>query len=255
VVNRLLLPPMKLVLLGTTGYHPNDRRQTACFMLPEIGVVFDAGTGFYRVSEYLETETLDIFLTHAHLDHCVGLTFMFDVRHGSRLGRATAYIEPAKLAAVREHLLAPLLFPVDPPVDLEPLAGPVMLSDGGRLTYFPLRHPGDSVGFRIDWPDRSMAYVTDTVASPDAAYVEKIRGVDLLVHESYFNDDQTDQAELTGHSCVSEVAKVAARAEVGRLVLVHINPLVKDDSEINIEAARAIFAKTEIGVDRMEIDF
>ena len=30
---------MKLVLLGTTGYHPNDRRQTACMMLPEIGVV------------------------------------------------------------------------------------------------------------------------------------------------------------------------------------------------------------------------
>ena len=41
---------MKLVLLGTTGYHANDRRQTACFMLPELGVVFDAGTGLYRVA-------------------------------------------------------------------------------------------------------------------------------------------------------------------------------------------------------------
>ena len=42
---------MRLVLLGTTGYHANDRRQTACLMLPEVGVVFDAGSGFYRVSE------------------------------------------------------------------------------------------------------------------------------------------------------------------------------------------------------------
>jgi ribonuclease BN (tRNA processing enzyme) len=42
---------------------------------------------------------------------------------------------------------------------------------------------------------------------------------------------------------------------VGRLVLVHINPLVTDDSHIDLAAARRIFANTEIGVDRMEIEF
>ena len=246
---------MKLVLLGTTGYHANDRRQTACFMLPELGVVFDAGTGFYRVNDYLQTDTLDIFLSHVHLDHCVGLTFMFDVRFRSQLNRITAYAEPAKLDAIRKHLLATLLFPVDPPVDLLPLPPEVKLADGSRLTHFPLKHPGGSVGFRIDWPDRSLAYVTDTVAAADADYVELIRGVDLLVHECYFNDDQADQAELTGHSCLSCVAEVAAKAQVGRLVLVHINPLVKDDAELDLDTARKIFANTEIGVDRMEIDF
>jgi hypothetical protein len=30
---------------------------------------------------------------------------------------------------------------------------------------------------------------------------------------------------------------------------------VKDDAEIDIEAARAIFPNTEIGVDRMEVEF
>lgn len=246
---------MKLVLLGTTGYHPNDRRQTACFMLPELGVVFDAGTGLYRVSDYVQTDALDIFLSHAHLDHCIGLTFMFDIRFRSPLKRITAYAESAKLDAIRKHLLAELLFPVDPPVDLLPLPAEVTLADGARLTHFPLRHPGGSVGFRIDWPDRSLAYVTDTVAAADADYVEKIRGVDLLVHECYFHDGQADQAELTGHSCLSEVAKVAAKAQVGRLVLVHINPLIEDDAELDLKTARKIFANTEIGVDRMELEF
>jgi ribonuclease BN (tRNA processing enzyme) len=246
---------MKLVLLGTTGYHPNDRRQTACFMLPELGVIFDAGTGFYRVSEYLQSDTLDIFLSHAHLDHCIGLTFMFDVRFGNDLKRATAHLEPAKLAAVRDHLIAELLFPVPPPVDLKVLTSEVILADGSRLTWFPLKHPGGSVGFRIDWPDRSLAYVTDTVACPNAAYVEHLRGVDLLVHEAYFNDDQSDQAELTGHSCVGKVAEVAAKAEVGRLVLVHINPLLESDDELDLTAARRSFKHIEVGVDRMEVDF
>ena len=46
---------MKLVMLGTTGYHPNDIRQTACYALPEIGVVLDAGTGMFRLREHIAT--------------------------------------------------------------------------------------------------------------------------------------------------------------------------------------------------------
>lgn len=247
---------MKLILLGTTGYHANDRRQTACMMLPEQGVVFDAGTGFYRVSEYLQTETLDVFLSHVHLDHSQGLTYMFDVRAESpRLGRVTAYAEPEKLTAIERHLLADLLFPVMPPLELKPLTAEFTLADGGRLTHFPLRHPGGSVGFRIDWPDRSLAYITDTTAAVDAPYVEKIRGVDLLIHECYFIDDCPEQAELTGHSCLNEVVAVAAKAGVGRLVLVHINPLVTDDAMINLTAASRVFPQIEIGVDRMVLEF
>lgn len=247
---------MKLILLGTTGYHANDRRQTACLMLPEAGIVFDAGSGFYRVSEYLQTDALEVFLSHVHLDHSLGLTYLFDVRAESpQLGRVTAYLEPDKLAAVKQHLLSDLLFPVMPPLDLLPMPAEFKLQDGGRLAHFPLRHPGGSVGFRIDWPDRSFAYVTDTTAHVDAAYVEEIRGVDLLVHECYFVDDCPEQAELTGHSCLNEVVAVAKIAGIGKLVLVHINPLVTDDATIDLAAAKKVFANTVIGVDRMEIDF
>ena len=70
---------MKLVVLGTAGYHPTDRRETACFVLPDLGIVLDVGMGMYRVRQYLATPELDIFLTHAHLDHVAGLTFLFDV--------------------------------------------------------------------------------------------------------------------------------------------------------------------------------
>src|SRR5882672_3877719 len=133
---------MKLVLLGTTGYHLNDRRQTAWLMLPQLGAVFDAGTGLYRVGHYVKTNSLDIYLSHAHLDHSFGLTFMFDVRaERPDLGRITVHGEPAKLAAIRTHLFAELLFPVHPPFDIQPLADEVRLSDGARLTHFPLKHP------------------------------------------------------------------------------------------------------------------
>lgn len=246
---------MKLLLLGTTGYHPNDRRQTACMMLPELGVVLDAGSAMYRVREHLATDTLDIFLTHAHLDHVVGLTFMFDVLYDREMRRVTVHGEPEKLKAIREHLFSELLFPVEPPFDMQPIEQSSPLPEGGKLTHFPLKHPGNSIGFRLDWADRSMAYVTDTVATKDADYVEKIRGVDLLVHECYFGDDMPDQAELTGHSCLTPVAEVAAAAGVGRLVLVHINPLMDNDEELDLATAKKIFPNIEVGVDRMELHF
>lgn len=247
---------MKLVLLGTTGYHANDRRQTACMLLPELGVMFDAGTALYRASDYLRTDSLDIFLSHAHLDHVLGLTHLFDLKSEyPQLERVTVHGEPAKLEAVRQHLFSELLFPVHPPLEMIPLAPEVRLGDGARLTHFPLKHPGGSVGFRVDWPNRSFAYVTDTIAAPTAAYVEKIRGVDLLLHECYFDDDDPARADLTGHSCLTPVLQVAAKAEVGKLVLVHINPMMKDDAEMDVHLVEHIFPNVVIGVDRMELEF
>jgi hypothetical protein len=38
-------------------------------------------------------------------------------------------------------------------------------------------------------------------------------------------------------------------------VLVHLNSLLEDDTDLDLAAARQIFPKIEIGVDRMELDF
>jgi ribonuclease BN (tRNA processing enzyme) len=246
---------MKLVFLGTTGYHPNNRRHTACFMLPELGILLDAGTGTYRVIDHAATPHLDIFLSHAHLDHVIGLTFLLDIMHARPFERVTIHALAEKLDAIRTHLFAEPLFPVVPKCEFRPLAQSVPLEQDGRLTHFPLAHPGGCTGFRLDWPDRSLAYVTDTTASKDAAYIEHIRGVDVLIHECYFPDGMMQMAGVTGHSCTSDVAQVARQAGVGRMYLVHMNPLSTEDDPIGLPVARGIFPHTEIAEDEMQIDF
>jgi ribonuclease BN (tRNA processing enzyme) len=246
---------MKLLLLGTAGYHPSESRQTACLMLPEEGIVLDAGTGFFRVRDHLQTPTLDILLTHAHLDHVVGLTYLLSTAWQRKLDRITVHGEAAKLAALREHLLAQELFPAPLPCAWQPLPTDTLHSAGARVSHFPLTHPGGSVGYRLDWPGRSVAYVTDTTATPDSAYLNAIRGVDLLVHECNFRDTEHEWAVKTGHSCTSAVASVAKAAGVKRLVLLHFNPLDSSADPIDLPAARAIFPATELGFDGMKVIF
>ncbi|MBX3413595.1 MAG: MBL fold metallo-hydrolase [Pirellulales bacterium] len=246
---------MQLVFLGTTGYHPSETRHTACLMLPELGIVLDAGSGMFRVGPRLVTDELDIFLSHAHLDHIMGLTFLHDIFVGRSMRRVTIHGAADKLAAVREHLFSRPLFPVDPPWEFRALEGDAALMHGGRLTHFPLEHPGGSTGFRLDWPQASMAYVTDTTATKDADYIRHIRGVDLLVHECYFPDAMADWARTTGHSYTTPVAELARQAGVGRLLLVHVNPLGPEPDAIDLNVARAIFPPTEIAGDLQVVKF
>src|SRR4029079_10987383 len=83
--------PMKLILLGTGGYFPTTRRHTACLMLPDVGVVLDAGSGMCGIAGHLATEQLDIFLTHAHLDHVLGLTYLVNLIPPHVLARTTVH--------------------------------------------------------------------------------------------------------------------------------------------------------------------
>lgn len=246
---------MQVILLGSGGYHPTDARHTACVMLPEVGVVLDAGTAMYRVREHIETSTLDIFLSHAHLDHVVGLTFLFDIMWKRPLERVTVHAEAAKCCAIDAHLFSKALFPARPPFHWAPLEGPVELPRRGRLTYFKIPHPGGAIGYRLDWSGHSMAYVTDTTARPDSDYIQAIQGVDLLIHECYFTDDDSERADETGHSWLTPVAQVARAADVGRLVMVHVNPLAPTDHPLDLPRARSIFEHCELAVDNMKLEF
>lgn len=246
---------MKLFFLGSGGYFPNRRRHTACLMIPELGVVLDAGTAAFEIGKHLQTDRLEIFLSHAHLDHVFGLTCLLTLYDGDPGNRIRVHGDPAKLAAVQEHLFSELLFPVAPPCEFVPLEHSVALPGEGVLRWFPLEHPGGSIGMRLEWPGHSLAYVTDTTARLDAEYLDAIRGVDLLVHEAYFSDADQQFAQLTGHSCVTEVARVAAEVGARRLILVHSNPLFEDDAELQMGEALEVFPQTQLAHDGMAVDF
>lgn len=254
-----MLTRMKLHCLGTAGYHPSERRHTSCYAVPQVGLVLDAGTGMFRLPGLIATDHLDIVLSHAHLDHVVGLTFLLDILHQRPVNRVSVWGDPEKLEAIRTHLFSELIFPVLPDLQWRPVTPgePQTTAGGAILKACSLEHPGGSQGYRVEFPQqrRSLAYITDTTASPQAAYVDTIGQVDLLMHECNFRDPDQRWAERTGHSWSTAVAELAGRVQAGQLLLTHINPLEETDDPVGLQAIRRIFPAATVAEDQLQIDF
>ena len=234
---------LRWIPLGTNGFFPSHGRQTMSFLVEAEDrlLLLDAGTGVARLGEAAITalirqhEELDVLLTHYHLDHIVGLASLFAV-----WGRRVTVWAPGEplVDAEGPEELGRLIRPPFFPKRLTEMGQPVTLRSyrESELDIGPLhlrlrrqRHPGGSVGVRLD--DR-FAYVTDT--EEDEATVPFVAGVDTLLHEVWFLERETRERNFRprGHSSTTGVAEIAARADVGLLVPVHHHPM-RDAAEID----------------------
>lgn len=242
--------PLELRLLGTGGWLPGDSRETSCHAIRADGalLVLDAGTGLRRIitggAALAGVERMDIALSHFHLDHTVGLSYLDAVRPGIKRyvwgpGRELYGEETSKIldrmlghpfsSAAKERMFDAVLDMSLHQREIGPHAVRVRAQT---------RHSAPSLAFRYG---DAVAYCTDTAFDPETAGFA--RGVGVLLHEAWV----TGEAGTRFHSSAAEAARLARDADVGRLVLVHLDPRV--DARRLLTEARAIFPDTQLGVD------
>ena len=231
--DRIRAPDMRLIPLGTNGYYPSHGRQTMAHLVltDSAAILLDAGTGVARLGEatirrYLDGhEILDVVLSHYHLDHVVGLSYLPAV-WPSRPVRLHAPGPPLVDADPGEaicRLIHPPLFPITLPEFPMPVELVRLVAERTEIAGLEVRlrrqeHPGGSVGLRLGG-DR-LAYVTDTVG--EAATAELAAGVELLLHEVWMGS--AEEAGARGHSSADRVARLAVEAGVKALMPVHHHP-------------------------------
>jgi ribonuclease Z len=93
---------------------------------------------------------------------------------------------------------------------------------------------------------RSVAYSGDTLAY--MPFFKFIQGCDLLIHDGTFIEPFPERA----HADVKEVAALAVRYKIKRLILTHISHRYRDTVEMTREAKK-IFKNTVVAEDNLRV--
>jgi ribonuclease Z len=240
---------MEVRLLGSGGFMPSDRRETACALLRKDGaaLVIDAGSGARRLVSQPELlrglDRISVVLTHFHLDHTLGLFYLVAAGVPIEVWAAGEALEETATETLLPRLLgspfAPAGFLRSFVLRELPVGEAQVGSFSVRARIQP-QHSNATLALRVD---EAIAWCTDTAYDEDN--VAFVRGAHTLFHEAFRPGDETDDPTHTG---ASQAGRLAAAAGVERLVLIHVDPDLEDD-DVLLRNARAHFASTEVGCD------
>ncbi|MGD8311864.1 MAG: MBL fold metallo-hydrolase [Gammaproteobacteria bacterium] len=212
-------------------------------------LVLDAGSGLRLLGRKLamKSNPVDIVLSHCHWDHIQGYPFFDPIYQPDRIINVYVSVESGR------KLLNSLVVQMDGmhfPVRAEDLPSFSMPKfkgieselyerDGIQVVRQPLNHPGGGVACRIEENGVRCAYVTDNELDPPGKpatrydqWVNYLHGVDLLIHDAQYTQDDMPHKHGWGHSLISQVRQLATDAEVGMLVMFHHDP-DRTDAELD----------------------
>lgn len=92
---------------------------------------------------------------------------------------------------------------------------------------------------------KSYAYCADTIY--DESLCEKVKGVDLLYHETTYLKDLHERAAARYHSTTVQAAAIAQKAEVKKLLIGHFSSKYESLDEF-LNESTAVFENTELAM-------
>jgi phosphoribosyl 1,2-cyclic phosphodiesterase len=221
-------------------------------------LIFDGGTGLRVLGQSLLSQMpvkAHMFFTHSHWDHIQGVPFFvpafapgncFDI-YGTRSPDGKTIQQ--RLTEQMHHPNFPVPFQLMKAEfkfhDLK--VGNVVEIGEVKIENALLNHPGEALGYRINWRGYSAAYITDTEHFPDRLDPNVLKladNADVMIYDATYTDEEYHSKATSkigwGHSTWQEAVKVAKAANVKKLVIFHHDPLHNDDflDRVGEEAAQ-----------------
>jgi phosphoribosyl 1,2-cyclic phosphodiesterase len=223
-------------------------------------VIFDAGTGIRNLGRCLVEEAagepvkVQLFLTHFHWDHIQGIPFFAPI-YGPR-NHISFYtgLNGGPLQEILEGQMAKPYFPVDFAQVaarrnfnlIEP--GASVSTCGMKVTPFPLNHPQNACGYRVEIDGAVIVYATDYEhGAPgfDKTLRDYAQGADVLICDAQYTPEEYESHRGWGHSTWLNATHVARDAHARQLLLFHHDPTHDDQSMMRIaEDSRMRFENT-----------
>ncbi len=259
-------------------------------------LIFDGGTGLRMLGRSLKGQTnveAHLFFSHYHWDHVQGFPFFEPAfAPGNRFHLYGAIALDG--SSVEQRLALQMLHP-NFPVSLQIMASNLQFHDlragdtfalashrcmanasadkhaeghgagcdsGITIETAPLNHPGESVGYRVNYQGRAAVYVTDTEHYPDRLdehVLHLARDADILIHDCTYTDDEYHHPITSkvgwGHSTWQEAIKLARAARVKKLIIFHHDPSHDDDFLDGVAlAAKAVMSSCQLAHEGLELE-
>ena len=248
---------------------------TSCVEMRIAGhrLVFDGGTGLRVLGQTMLAELpveAHLFFTHSHWDHIQG--FPFFTPAFIKVNRFHIYGAIAPNGSTIEQRLNDQMLHPNFPVPLQIMGAELKFCDievgeavriGDVLVENALlNHPGEAVGYRVNWGNYAAAYVTDTEHFPDRLDENVLwlaRDADVLIYDATYTDEEYHSEKTSkvgwGHSTWQEAVRIAKAANVKKLVIFHHDPLHDDlfMDQIKEDTSRS-FPNSLVAWEGMEID-
>lgn len=199
---------MKIKVLGCSGAEFPGHNPPGFLLDREI--LFDAGSLTNVLDRRDQSAIKNIFITHAHLDHIRGISFLADnIIVEKRKQRVKIISIPSVIKTIKRNLLNDSLWPdftMIPDYEnavLKYIELHVMETiniDGYRITPYKVNHSVPAVGYLVeDNNNKSFFYTGDT--GPVGTTWSKIgnKKLNCLIIEVSFPNKMSELAILTGH--------------------------------------------------------
>ncbi|MEW6492900.1 MAG: MBL fold metallo-hydrolase [Cyanobacteriota bacterium] len=210
-------------------------------------LIFDGGTGLRVLGQSLLSQMpveAYMFFTHSHWDHIQGVPFFVPAFIPGNCFHI--YGVPAPNGSTIERRLTEQMLHPNFPVPMQVMKADLRFNDleiGHKIEIDDitienalLNHPGEAIGYRVNWQGYSAAYITDTehyAEGFDQNVLRLARNVDVMIYDATYTDEEYHSQASSkvgwGHSTWQEAIKVAKAANAKKLVIFHHDPLHNDD--------------------------
>ncbi|HEY0664399.1 MAG TPA: 3',5'-cyclic-nucleotide phosphodiesterase [Thiobacillaceae bacterium] len=217
---------MKLTVLGCSGGIGSGRQTTS--LLVDEDVLVDAGSGVTTLDFEQLLKVDHVFLTHAHLDHVLGLPLLLDSVGDLRPTPVTVHALPEVLDVLAAHLFNWHLWPdfrvipspESPWLRFDPLGfGESFTSKGRTFRPLPVNHVVPACALHLASHGGSLVFSGDTARSD--AFVAALNAIPDLRHlivETSFENALVEIARAAKHhwpdSLAAELKRLSVEPEV-----------------------------------------
>jgi ribonuclease Z len=233
---------LSVVFLGTGGSVPSARRATACVLIRAGGsrILVDAGEGAQRqmINSTGLVQVDDIFITHFHADHYLGLPGLlktYDLMERQAPLRIAGPPGLHDLFAALRRIFGRLRYEVEL-VELEPGEG--IEHDGFEMRAFPVEHRMRALGYAYVEPERPGRFDVEAARglgiTDDRDFGRLQRGETVAVDGSEIRPEQVlgearagRKIVITGDTAPCEMTRIAAHAAQ---LLVHDGTFALEES-------------------------